>query len=213
MLWRDHIRRVIELKPFRPSNLSWLRTYVHLTLRGCSPAWEIFTHMTLKERLLLYRLGLKQPPGARFLEVGSYLGASACFLAAAAREIGGGARVHCVDTWQNEGMSEGLRDTWAEFSHNVAPFAQQLTAHRRLSLEVAAEFAEKLDLLFIDGDHGYESCRTDVLAWLPHLRAGGTVVMHDYGWAEGVKRVVAEILQPRQQGPGQVLDNTYYCLI
>lgn len=36
------------------------------------------------------------------------------------------------------------------------------------------------DMIFIDGDHSYEGCSGDILAWLPHLRDGGTLAVHDY---------------------------------
>ncbi|MCJ7653806.1 MAG: class I SAM-dependent methyltransferase [Dehalococcoidia bacterium] len=166
--------------------------------------------MTPRERLLLYRLGLQQPPGAVLLEVGSYLGASACFLAAAATEIGGGAKVHCVDTWQNQGMTEGTRDTWAEFQANTRPYASLIVPRHGLSVEVAKSFTESINLLFLDGDHSYEGCRADVEFWLPHLKPGGVLVMHDYGWAEGVRRTVRELIQSRQREPGHVLQNTYW---
>lgn len=37
-----------------------------------------------------------------------------------------------------------------------------------------------IDLLFIDGDHSYAGCAGDILAWLPNVRAGGVVAIHDY---------------------------------
>ena len=203
-----------QIKPWaapRFIKCQWLPTYLRFLIKGHHHAWTIFTHLTRRERLLLYRLALQQPLNARILEVGSYLGASACFLAAAARERAG--KVHCVDTWQNEGMTEGLRDTWTHFQDNLAPYASIIIAHRGRSVDVAHNFKEPLDLLFLDGDHSYEGCRADVLAWLPHLKPGGLIVLHDYGWAEGVKRVVAELIVPRQRDPGHVFQNTYWARI
>ena len=127
--------------------LPWLPTYLRFQIRGHHRAWKIFTHLTWEERLLLYYLGLQQKPGSQFLEVGSYLGASASFLAAAARELGGGARVHCVDTWQNEGMTEGYRDTWEEFKTNTEPYAEMILHHRGRSVEVAESYKDPLDLI------------------------------------------------------------------
>jgi len=191
------------------SKLGWLPIYLCFQLHGHKHAWQIFTHMTSEERLLLYWLGRQQPRGGNFLEIGSYLGASSCFLAAAAMDIGG-VKIHCVDTWQNEGMSEGLRDTWAEFKKNVEPFSSLVVTHRGLSTEIAKTFNNKIDLLFVDGDHSYEACRADVEAWFPHMKQGGVLVMHDYGWAEGVRQVVEKIVKPRQSQEGHVLQNTYW---
>ena len=191
----------------------WAPLYLRFQVRGHGQAWRIFTHMTTYERLLLYELGLQQPPGAVLLEIGSYLGASTCFLAAAAQDIGGGARAHCVDTWQNEGMTEAPRDTWGEFQANTRAYASCIIAHRGRSMDVANTFTEHLDLLFIDGDHSYVACKADLEAWLPHLKYGGVLIMHDYGWAEGVKRAVDEIVKPRQNGNGHVMQNTYWARV
>ena len=34
--------------------------------------------------------------------------------------------------------------------------------------------------------------------------------MHDFGWAEGVRRVVQELVEPSQVGPGHVVQNTFW---
>jgi predicted O-methyltransferase YrrM len=193
------------------AKLRWIPIKMTFQEKGFGGAWQIFTHLTQEERLLLYHLGRKQPQGVTFVEIGSYLGASSCFLAAAALERGG--LLHCVDTWFNEGMSEGKQDTWAEFSKNTMPFSATIRAHRALSTEVAAYFNDKIDLLFVDGDHTYEACKADLEAWLPHLKDGGVLVMHDYGWAEGVRSVVDEIVKPRQKEKGHVMQNTYWTAI
>ncbi len=190
--------------------LKWLPIYLYYLFHGHRWTKTIFTHMTLEERLLLYSLGLKQSPGAVLLEVGSYLGASATFLAAAAVEMGGDTKVHCVDTWKNEGMTEGIRDTWNEFQKNTQRYSSVIVTHQGFSVEIAKTFGEPIDLLFLDGDHSYEGCRADVLAWLPHLRPGGVLVMHDFGWAEGVQRVVRELVDPRRSEANYILQNTYW---
>ena len=96
---------------------------------------------------MLYRLGLKQLPGSVFVEIGSYLGSSSCFLAAAASEIRGGTKVHCVDTWKNEGMTEGQRDTWSEFQTNTLRYLTIIVPHRGHSVKIAGNFNKKIDLL------------------------------------------------------------------
>jgi predicted O-methyltransferase YrrM len=189
----------------------WLPWYLRFQLHGHGKAWSIFTHLTPVERLLLYRLGLQQGKDAVLLEVGSYLGASACFLAAATKEQGGKARVYCVDTWQNQGMSEGPRDTWEEFHRNIRPFASCIIPLRGDSETVARGFDRTIDLLFLDGDHSYEACSRDVRGWLPRLKKRGTVVFHDYGWAEGVRRAVDEWVVPSQKSRRHIVENTFWC--
>lgn len=191
--------------------LRWLPVKIDFKLKGFGDSWHIFTHLTEEERLLLYDLGKKQPKGATFMEIGSYLGASSCFLAAAARERDG--ILHCVDTWSNEGMSEGERDTWDEFCKNTKRFSTFIISHRGISTKIAKMFNKKIDLLFVDGDHSYEMVKADIEAWLPHMKKGGILIMHDYGWADGVKKVVQEIIKQRQINTGSVMQNTYWTTI
>ena len=55
----------------------------------------------------------------------------------------------------------------------------------------------KIDMIFIDGDHSYEQCKADILAWLPNMKKGGIMSFHDYGpedGLQGVSTAVDEIL-------------------
>ena len=188
-------------------NLPW---YCRFLLQGKASAWNISTHTTKLERLRLYRLALKQPDDAVALEVGSYLGASACFLAEGLSRLPGNAKLLCVDTWHNDTMPEGPRDTYGEFLSNTKPYAGIIIPHRGLSEEVAATIKPDLDLLFIDGDHSYNGCRTDVLCWLPRLKKGGTFVLHDYSYYPEIRKVVRELIDANQIGKGRLVRSVYW---
>ena len=53
--------------------------------------------------------------------------------------------------------------------------------HHGDSKAIGRKWMIKVDMVYIDGDHTYEGCRGDIEAWLPHLRTGGLIVIHDYG--------------------------------
>jgi predicted O-methyltransferase YrrM len=150
--------------------------------------------MALQERLLLYKLARELKPGSVIVEIGSYLGASSTFLAAGAKESRG--LVYCVDTWENDAMSEGQRDTYEEFMKNTQRFKTVIAPLRGLSTDIARSFNKRIDLLFIDGDHSYEGVKEDVEAWFPKLNEKAVVIFHDIGWAEGVQKVVTECVRP-----------------
>jgi glycosyltransferase involved in cell wall biosynthesis/predicted O-methyltransferase YrrM len=176
-----------------------------------SGALNIFTHLSIPERLLLYSLAMELPDYNRVVEIGSYLGASTCFLAAGARSRTG--KVYAVDTWTNLAMSEGSKDTYQEFLKNTEPLREWIVPLRGFSHEVANSFSEKIDLLFIDGDHSYEAVQTDLKAWLPKVRDGGIVAFHDYSWAEGVRKAIREFVVPLQIEGGHHLDSIYWTRI
>jgi cephalosporin hydroxylase len=183
---------------------------VRLRFQGYGHCFAIFSHMRCSEKILLYRLprGLKE--GSIILEIGSYLGASSTFLAAGAKECG--SVVYCIDTWMNDAMSEGCRDTYDQFILNTRKFAGQIRPIRGGSLQVARQFSEKIDLLFLDGDHSYAGCHCDAEAWLPKLRPGGIIVFHDT-WAEGVWRTIQEFVKPLEISSGHMIDTTYWTKI
>jgi hypothetical protein len=98
----------------------WTPWYLRFILCGDRKCFDVFTHLTRIERLLLYRLAISLPRNCTIVEIGSYIGASSSFLASAAKEKSG--ILYCVDTWKNEEMSEGSRDTYAEFIQNTKPY-------------------------------------------------------------------------------------------
>lgn len=205
------LRECLGLAKSVLSRLRWLPWELRLRLRGHGPDFKIFTHLRLEEKLLLYKLAFELEPASVIVELGSYLGASSTFLAAAAKERG--SIVYCVDTWTNEAMTEGPRDTYAEFMFNTQRYAEQIRPLRGRSLKVAKKFLEPVDLLFLDADHSYRACRSDTEAWLPKVKPGGIVVFHDFGWAEGVQRTVREMVKPIEQSPGHVMENIYWARI
>ncbi|MDI3545103.1 MAG: 1-O-methyltransferase [Rikenellaceae bacterium] len=188
----------------------WFPVYLKFIIRHGYRAFTIFTQLTKIERLLLYKLALSLKENSVIVEIGSYLGASASFLASAAKEKNH--IVFCVDTWKNDAMSEGERDTFDEFCKNTQHLQKYIRTLRGKSVEIAKTFNNEIDLLFIDGDHSYEGVRADVEAWLPKVKDGGIVVFHDIGWAEGVQRVVNEYIKPLQIEE-QIIENTYYARI
>lgn len=163
---------------------------------GLRPAGHAIPSFTSPAELEgLYQLASALPRGAAALEIGSHLGASAVALAAGLARVDG--HLYCVDTWTNETMPDGPRDTWAEFERNVAPFADRITAVRKASRTVTdADVPSPLHLVYLDGDHSYEATRTDFVSSARRLAPDGTLAFHDFGVAQfpGVSRVVGEAL-------------------
>ena len=173
--------------------------------------FSVKTHLTDRERWMLCELGrniVSSKPTV--VEIGSYLGASTCFLATGIRQKHG--KVYAVDTWQNQGMSEGERDTYTEFLQNIEPLKDAIVPLKGTSTTIAKTFFHKIDLLFIDGDHSYEGCLHDWQAWSPFLNENAIVVFHDVSWSEGVQRVIQEEILPRAKKEGR-LPNLYWAWI
>lgn len=49
------------------------------------------------------------------------------------------------------------------------------------SKDVGAEWvAQDVDMVFVDGEHSYEGCAGDIEIWLPNIKPGGIIAVHDY---------------------------------
>lgn len=171
---------------------------------------QIQTHLTIDEKITLYRLS-KMCKGTVYVEIGSYLGASSGIIALGLSRINS-AKLYCIDTWNNDTMSEGPRDTYNEFLVNTEKFSSTIIPLRGESQNIAPSFHEMVDFLFIDGDHSYQGVKNDVDLWLPKLNSNGLLIMHDIGWADGVQRVIKEEITPLAKHQGR-LPNMYWAWI
>lgn len=62
----------------------------------------------------------------------------------------------------------------------------------------AADYGVPLDLVFVDGGHQYHEAKGDIAIWLPLIKPGGIMAVHDYEktskvW-HGVNKAVKELL-------------------
>src|SRR2546428_4374509 len=143
------------------------------------PPRELFTvpgYLRDVEGRFLYWLSASVPENGRALEIGSFKGRSSGFIAAG---LSPGSRLACVDTWMNDAMPyDAPVDSMPEFERNLIRYRERIDVLRGHSVEVAKGWNEPLDLLFVDGDHSYGACRTDIIAWKPFVRPGGWIAFH-----------------------------------
>jgi predicted O-methyltransferase YrrM len=161
------------------------------------------------ERGYLFQLASDAPENAQVVEVGSWMGASTCFLAGGLK--GPAAKIFAVDNfrglstcgedaaWYNRHFKKlGADSTLEIFRANFAAlgFAARSEPVVNDSLAAARALAAKhgaIDLIFIDGDHSYAACQADIGAWAPFVKRGGVMAFHDFGSrAEGVTRAIFE---------------------
>ena len=157
---------------------------------------DIFTHLTQKEKIKLYKLAQTLQSNSNVVEIGSYLGASACCIASGLNKS---SKLYCIDSWNNDAMSEGIKETFNEFLVNTKEFEHLITPIRGMSYDVVdniKKLTNNIDMLFIDGDHSYEGVKKDWDLYSPLLKSGAIVIFHDVGWADGVKKVIKEDVKP-----------------
>lgn len=162
----------------------------------------------------------EQPDGCRFVEVGSWLGASICYLATEFKHRNKRAEIYAVDTWKgsNEeahtkllaGMG-GAEVLYSKFLNHIrqANVADMVKPIRMSSVEASMQFEnESLDVVFIDASHEYKDVLDDINHWYPKIKKGGIISGHDYVPGHkvseaGVIRAVNEIFLGQHLEIGQ----------
>lgn len=143
--------------------------------------------------------GAPEPPAeSHFVEVGSWLGRSAAFMAVEIVNSRKTIRFDCVDPWSDGGpdlahKAAVLKTPLYElFLRNIEPVKGIVNPVRLRSVEAAARYADaSLDFVMVDGSHVYEDVRDDIAAWLPKLKPGATIGFDDMNWP-GVQKAVRE---------------------
>lgn len=173
-----------------------------MTASGPMPE-HIFTNHWFASHKAIWDQLLAHERPTRILEVGSYEGASACYMidTLACRSA---IELHCVDSWQGgvEHRAGGqfatdMSAVEARFRHNVAlsrsraPEKVDLVVHRAnsdvaLAALLAGGKAGHFDLVYIDGSHEAPDVLCDAVLGFRLLRAGGVIVFDDYLWAENL---------------------------
>lgn len=127
--------------------------------------------------------------GGRFVEVGSWKGRSASFMAVEIHNSGhkDAIKFDCVDTWKgsikHQDLDEIKNDSlYRMFLQNVEPVIDLINPIRKSSIEASKQYDDNsLDFVFLDASHEYNDVIEDINAWLPKLKIGGTLAGHDYG--------------------------------
>ena len=135
------------------------------------------------------------------LEVGSYEGASACYLIdrlGAESEI----EIHCVDTWvggieNKEGgfAAADMNLVELRFRHNLQSAIRRarkpvnLVVHKQpsdncLATLIAENKKNYFDLIYIDGSHQAPDVLCDAVLAFRLLKVGGYLFFDDYLWSE-----------------------------
>ena len=133
---------------------------------------------------------------SKILEVGSFEGASACYLiekVASLHPI----ELHCIDTWEGGEEHAGMEMSAVEsrFHANVqqavkgVSHAVDLVLHKGYSdVQMAKLLGEGksgyFDFVYIDGSHQAPDVLCDAVLGFKLLRVGGLMAFDDYLWSE-----------------------------
>lgn len=138
---------------------------------------------------LYERMVIEAEPGAHFVEVGTWKGKSAAFMAELIKASRKSIAFDVVDLF--EGSMELQKDPDMQdgtllqaFERNVAYIRDYIGAvHKGKSTEAASLYDDNsLDFVFLDADHDMRAVIADCLCWWPKVRPGGYLGGDDWTW-------------------------------
>jgi len=155
-------------------------------------------------------------------EIGSWLGKSSYVLSRALDTKKNG-RLYCIDPFDASGdkssatiyksVIENLGTSLLldKFEENMRKFGvrDRIMVLQGYSHDVIRDFDKPIDILFIDGNHDYESVSRDYNDWSKLIKKGGFIAFHD-SHMTGPKQVIElEIVRNPIWGNQQLVDELY----
>ena len=138
----------------------------------------VASQMSANERFQLYyvlRQELGERPLTRFVEIGSFSGASLLLTHQALVRRGGAFQGICVEPGGTHQFHEIVGLLQRDVVH--LPMLSHDAAQR---LSAMLEPEQRPQVIFVDGDHTYPGVRQDILDFYPLLAPGGVMLFHDY---------------------------------
>ncbi len=220
-LWKDIVLVARKKKPSTNSNKT--RKFEPITKVksrlpvNFAPRYESAVTSWHPHRALAFELIKKHKP-REIVELGVHYGDSYFTFCQACEELELDTQLYGIDHWQGDEQAglygEEVFETVSSYNEEFYPGKSTLL---RMDFEEALQRFEdgSVDLLHIDGRHEYESVKKDFENWLPKLKKGGLILIHDilveredYGvkkfWEELNKNFFTKI-QSEAHGLGVVL--------
>lgn len=140
------------------------------------------------EAIGLYIVARKLPPNATVVEIGSWQGKSTYCISKALKS----GKVYAIDPFNAHGgfdvesekeyiMRKGHADLLENFIKNMQQLKVlgKIIVKRGYSYQFHNDF-DKINFLFIDGDHSIEGCKSDFNLYSSKIVVGGFIAFHDY---------------------------------
>lgn len=164
----------------------YMRTYDRQTGGYISPgaaadAPQDYASVEVEVGQLWYSLVMLLRP-SNVLETGTYRGFSTCCIAAALQALGGGRSVVTIDPEARDHLWKGTSLT--EMIRYIPKMSQDAQADVQ---------GRTFDMLVLDSDHHYGTIMSELTIFEPMLRDGGSILMHDSLYYDGVGLAVKQL--------------------
>lgn len=139
---------------------------------------------------------------ADVVELGTHNGFSCFAFAEAAKRLGHALTINALDSWEGDDQAGFYDDGVYESVLAIAEhdYPSSVVLHRGYFSQTRPSFSTAcVDLLHIDGRHGYEDAVEDYEQWRDTVRDGGVILFHDIAERRegfGVWRLWEDIAEP-----------------
>ena len=133
--------------------------------------------------------------GSHFVEVGTFLGKSAVYMAVEIINSGKLIKFDCIDHWlgseeHKDNDKVDVDNLYEDFLKNIEPVKGIIKRVRVDSISASKLYKpNSLDFIFIDASHDEQSVKADLTYWMPRLKEDGIIAGDDIG-NEGVANAV-----------------------
>ena len=147
------------------------------------------TYWISNEAIAFFDVLLKYSKISYFLEIGSFDGVVISVLA----EKHPHAMYYALDAFQKgHGTDSGNLNSFIQNTKGL----DNIVLLKGPSCAILPVLRDRMfDIIFVDGDHAYESVKSDVEMCYRLLKPGGVMAMHDYFNIEDTKRAIDEFAQ------------------
>lgn len=123
---------------------------------------------------------LDKPENFEMVEIGTYVGDSAKIFIDNIPTL---TKINCIDPWENYDRLVKCPMVIVEnyFNEFKKQYPDKINKIKSKSIDAVKYFDDdSLDFVYIDGNHTYEGCKSDIELYLPKIKDGGWIGGHDY---------------------------------
>lgn len=134
--------------------------------------------------------------GAHFVEVGTFLGKSAIYMAVEIINSGKNIKFDCVDHWlgseeHRDNKNVNVDTLYEDFIKNIEPVRGVINPIRMSSVDASFLYKpNSLDFVFIDASHDVNSVKADLASWMVRVKENGIIAGDDIR-SNGVSEAVS----------------------
>jgi len=136
---------------------------------------NLFPQLSKEDALNFHQLAKKIPTGGKIVEIGSCCGGSVSVMGLASKES---VQLFSIDPSHHNEFYRTMVNH--KLLTKVTPLSMLSSQAINVWRHMHAKEDRQIDLLFIDGDHSYEGCKFDIVAWRDLVKPGGWIILHDY---------------------------------